>query len=63
VKFGSRADKLGLESGYRITALEVPNPRPAKEWMFIPAFLLLAFVALLQQARRRRSLAVPVAAG
>ena len=54
VKFGSRAAKLGIENGFRITAIEVPNPRPAKEWMFIPASVLLALVALLQHTRRRK---------
>ncbi len=60
-KFGSRADKLGIEQGFRITAVELERARPDKEWMFVPAFLLLGIVAALQ-LRRRRAAASPVAA-
>jgi hypothetical protein len=31
VAFGSTAEKLGLEQGFRITSIEVPAERPAKE--------------------------------
>jgi TRAP transporter 4TM/12TM fusion protein len=54
VKFGSKADKLGIEQSFRITALEVPSDRPAKEWFFIPAFVLLGLIILVQRARGRR---------
>jgi hypothetical protein len=60
VQFGSVADKLGLEQGLRITGIETPVQRPPKEWMFVPALLLLGVVALLQRARRRSD-AAPVA--
>ena len=52
--FGSVAEKLGVEQGFRITALEVPAQRPAKEWFFIPALALLALVIVLQRRRIRR---------
>jgi TRAP transporter 4TM/12TM fusion protein len=51
VKFGSQAAKLGIEQGWRITSLELPTERPPKEWMFIPALLLLAGVVLVQRRR------------
>jgi TRAP transporter 4TM/12TM fusion protein len=52
VKFGSRAKKLGVEQGYKIDHLELPNPaRPADYWAFIPALLLLA-VVWFSQGRR-----------
>ena len=54
VKFGSVAEKLGIEQGFRITSLEVPSNRPAKEWFFIPGLLLLAVVVVAQRARRPR---------
>ena len=55
VRFGSRADRLGLEQGFRIVGLELPaEDRPAKEWMYLPALALLAVVWLLQRARVRR---------
>jgi len=53
VQFGSTAEKLGIEQGYRITQLEVPAQRAAMEWMFVPALLLLAAVIVLQRARLR----------
>ena len=54
VKFGSTAEKLGLEQGFRITTIEVPADRPDKELMFLPALGLLGLVLLLQRARGRR---------
>jgi hypothetical protein len=54
VKFGSRAEKLGIEQSFRITALEVPADRPAKEWFFLPAFFLLGVIILIQRGRARR---------
>jgi TRAP transporter 4TM/12TM fusion protein len=53
VAFGSQAEKLGLEQGFRIVAIEMPADRPAKEWMYLPALLLLAIVFASQRARRR----------
>ncbi|WP_291012564.1 TRAP transporter permease [Hydrogenophaga sp.] len=52
VKFGSQAEKLGIEQSFRITSIEVPADRPAKEWLFLPAFALLGLVVWLQRARR-----------
>ena len=41
VKFGSRAQKLGVEQGYKIVELKLPNPaRPSQHWVFIPAAAL-----------------------
>ncbi len=55
VRFGSPAEKLGLEQGFTITAIEIPSgERPAKEWMFVPAFALLALVYAMQKPRQRR---------
>ena len=55
VRFGSRAEKLGLEQGFSISAIEIPSgERPAKEWMFVPAFILLGLVYAMQKPRQRR---------
>jgi TRAP transporter 4TM/12TM fusion protein len=54
VQFGSQAQKLGLEQGYNVVAIELPAQRPAKEWMFLPALALLALVVVLQRARLER---------
>lgn len=52
-KFGSTAEKLGIEQSFRITSLEVPAQRPAKEWFFVPALALLGLIVLLQRRRMR----------
>jgi TRAP transporter 4TM/12TM fusion protein len=55
VRFGSQAEKLGLEQGFAISAIEIPSgERPAKELMFIPAFILLGLVYAMQKPRQRR---------
>lgn len=54
VRFGSRAEKLGMEQGFRIVSAETPADRPAKEWMFLPAIILLLLVVALQRARGRK---------
>jgi len=56
VKFGSRARKLGVEQGFRIVELKLPNPaRPSPYWVFLPASLLVALIWFLQRARVRVS--------
>ncbi len=59
VAFGSLAAKLGIEQGFRITAVEVPTERPSQEWMFLPALVLLGWV-VRRQRRRRDAPAVAV---
>ncbi|MDP2818328.1 MAG: TRAP transporter permease [Polaromonas sp.] len=55
VKFGSRAKKLGVEQGYKLVELKLPNPaRPSSHWVFIPAALLAWGVWWLQGLRLRR---------
>lgn len=55
VRFGSVAEKLGLEPGYAITQVELPADRPAKEWVYLSTLFLLALLAW-NQKRRTRSL-------
>ena len=52
VGFGSQAEKLGIEQGFDITAIELPSDRPAKEWMFLPALILLGAVVMIQRRRQ-----------
>ena len=52
VRFGSPAAKLGVQQGFEIVALEAPVSRPAKEWVFIPALLILLLVVFFQKSRR-----------
>ena len=60
IVFGSAAEKAGLDFDWEIAEIKIEADRPAKEWMFIPAGLLLGLVVLLQRGRRRRE--APVAA-
>ena len=54
VKFGSRAKKLGLEQGYKIVEIKLPNPaRPSERWVLLPAGLL-ALLVWWSQGRRMR---------
>jgi hypothetical protein len=54
VKFGSLARKLGIDQGYTITELKLPNPaRPAPYWVFIPGALLALFIWWWQGLRQR----------
>jgi TRAP transporter 4TM/12TM fusion protein len=56
VKFGSRAKKLGIEQGFVVAELKLPNrERPASQWVFIPAALLAALVWVLQRRRERKA--------
>jgi hypothetical protein len=59
VQFGTAAERLGLEQGFQITAIEMPANRPAKEWMYLPAGVLLALVIWLQRARLERTPPAP----
>jgi TRAP transporter 4TM/12TM fusion protein len=55
VKFSSRAKKLGVEQGYKIVELKLPNPaRPSQHWVFIPAAVVALAVWLMQGLRLRR---------
>ncbi|MBC5768272.1 TRAP transporter permease [Ramlibacter albus] len=62
VKFGSRARKLGVEQGYKIVELKLPNPaRPSEHWVFVPA-ALIALGVWVMQGRRLRGRAALAAA-
>ncbi|MES3675318.1 TRAP transporter permease [Halomonas elongata] len=54
VTFGSKAQELGFDFDQEIIQVLAPVDRWAKEWMWIPAFLIFALVVLLQRRRRRR---------
>ena len=63
VRFGSQARKLGVEQGYTIEEVKLPNPRrPAVYWSFIPAGLVTLLVWAVQGRRRRRAAPAPRAA-
>jgi TRAP transporter 4TM/12TM fusion protein len=62
VRLRGAADRAGFEQGFRITGIEVDADRPAKEWLYLPALLLLGGIFLVQRARRDESPASPLPA-
>ena len=52
--FGGAAEQLGLDFDWELVSLDVKADRPRKEWFYIPAFILLGFVYLLQMRRKNR---------
>ncbi len=54
IVFGSQAEEQGIDFDWELLAVIVPNDRPAKEWMFVPALLLLALIAWMQRRRVAR---------
>ena len=50
--FGGYAEAQKLDFDWQVTRFQLETQRPAKEWFFIPAFLL-AFAIMTMQKRRR----------
>ena len=61
VGFGSPAEKANIDFDQEILSIQMPTDRPAKTWMFIPAFGLLALIWSVQRRRAAKPLQ-PVAA-
>jgi TRAP-type uncharacterized transport system fused permease subunit len=51
--FGGPAEKAGLDFEFEITAIKIEADRMPKEVFFIPAFILLGGIIVLQRRRRR----------
>jgi TRAP transporter 4TM/12TM fusion protein len=49
----SAAAKAGIEQGFQVTGIEVAADRPAKQWAYFPAALLVLLVFFLQRMRRQ----------
>ena len=60
--FNGAAQQAGMDFDWEIQSLDVPVEQVDKEWVYIPALLLLGLVALLQR-RRQSGAAVPITAG
>ncbi len=54
VVFASAAEKAKIDFDQEILNVQVPNERPPKQLMFIPALLLLALIYRLQKGRIRK---------
>ncbi|MBF0471920.1 MAG: TRAP transporter permease, partial [Gammaproteobacteria bacterium] len=53
VIFGSAAESAGLDFDWEIHYFEVESQRPPKQWMFLPALLLLAYIGQRQLQRKQ----------
>ena len=51
VAFDSAAQKAGLDWDQEILKVRQPADQPSKYWIFIPVFLILAGVVLMQRRR------------
>ncbi len=61
VKFGSRAKKLGVDQGYKILDLQLPNPaRPSQFWGLFPGVFLALWI-WFKQGRKLKQAALSVA--
>nr|WP_189641164.1 TRAP transporter permease [Amylibacter ulvae] len=54
LNFGGPAEQLGIDFDWELAELQVKADRMAKEVFFIPAFILLGLIYMLQMARKRR---------
>jgi TRAP transporter 4TM/12TM fusion protein len=54
VGFGSSAEKAKIDFDQEILSVQMPTDRPGKEFMYLPAFVVLAGIWFLQRGRARR---------
>jgi len=54
VEFGSPAEAAGVDFDWEIRSVVVDADRPMKEWVFVPALLLLIGLAMNQRRRARK---------
>ncbi|WED22137.1 TRAP transporter permease [Vibrio sp. JC009] len=54
VEFGSPAEASGIDFDWEIKSVVIEADRPMKEWVFVPAFLLLLGLGLNQRRRARQ---------
>lgn len=48
----SQAARLDIEPGFELVAVKVPSGRAPKEWIFVPAVMLIGWIAWRQRQRR-----------
>ncbi|KWU02140.1 C4-dicarboxylate ABC transporter [Vibrio toranzoniae] len=54
VEFGSPAEAAGIDFGWEIKSVIQDAERPMKEWVFLPALLILIGLAMNQRRRARK---------
>ncbi len=55
VGFSSPAERANIDFDQEILSIQMPTDRPNKEYMFLPAFLLLGLIWFLQRGRVRKA--------
>ncbi len=58
VVFGSTAERQKIDFDFEIISVEVKADRPAKQWFYLPAMLVLGLIIMLQRGRRETTPAV-----
>ena len=53
ISFGGVAEKAGIDFDWELKAVEIKNDRMPKEVFYIPAFVRLGLIILLQRRRHR----------
>lgn len=54
VEFGSPAEAAGIDFDWEIRSVVVDSDRPMKEWVFVPALLILFGLGMNQKRRIRK---------
>ena len=54
VVFASAAEKAKVDFDQEVLNIQVPNPRPPKQLMFIPALVLLGLIGFIQKGRIKK---------
>ena len=54
VEFGSPAESAGVDFDWEIRSVVVDADRPMKEWVFVPALMLLIGLGFNQKRRARK---------
>ena len=57
VVFGSTAERQKIDFDFEIVSVEVQSDRPAKQWFYLPALLVLGLIVMLQRGRRETTAA------
>ncbi|PID43093.1 MAG: C4-dicarboxylate ABC transporter [Proteobacteria bacterium] len=52
--FGSQAEKAKIDFDWEVVTIQTDSERPAKQWVYLPVFLLLLVMAKLQKRREKQ---------
>ena len=61
VVFGSTAERQKIDFDFEIVSVEVDADRPAKQWFYLPALIVLGLIIMLQRGRREKTPAIAAA--